>query len=356
MRTTMVLAAVALLTIDTASAGSQELPRLDTNEAYVGQVTRTSTLAIADPLAVFDFVLSSLPERVKVYPTENYYYFRFIHNGTPYAGNIRLNESDRDQGKVHFDYYADGTDWTKDAPETHYIFDAAQGIVVTKLDRFAYGVSHGGKSVVFALNDLSDVKPPATAIGPDEIFLGPIFDELGTRFFFIFNSRLKVFHFILDETVKVPDELFPAARGDSILIGRRTGFAFYRDGRLDRKILIGAFEGNSRLNNYFDGPFDQLPENFIEGDALRAAILAADPSVKGQIDRLGRMLDGSGRYLIHPYLLYKKPADLQVFKRCANDRRVASANYYACFVIDDQEQGKASPRPLALKQRSRAVR
>jgi hypothetical protein len=33
-----------------------------------------SELAINDPMAVFDFAFGSLPARVKVYPTENYYY------------------------------------------------------------------------------------------------------------------------------------------------------------------------------------------------------------------------------------------------------------------------------------------
>ena len=79
------------------------------------------------------------------------------------------------------------------------------------------------------------------------------------------------------------------------------------------KSWSASIERQSRLNTYFDGPFDQLPENFIEGEALREAILAADPSVKGKIDRLGNFADGSGRYLIHPYLLYRQPGDLAVF-------------------------------------------
>ena len=99
---------------------------------------------------------------------------------------------------------------------------------------------------------------------------------------------------------------------EPIQIGKRTGFAFYPfDGR---KILIGVDERQSRLNTYLDGPFDQLPENFIEGEALREAILAADPSVKGKIDRLGNFADGLGRYLIHPYLLYRQAGDLAVFR------------------------------------------
>ena len=74
-----------------------------------------------------------------------------------------------------------------------------------------------------------------------------------------------------------------------ILVGKRTGFAYYRDHRLERKILIGVFEQNVRLNNYFDGPFDQLPDNFIEGDTLRQAIIDSDPGLKGKIDRLGHL-------------------------------------------------------------------
>ena len=37
---------------------------------------------------VFAFVLGQLPERVQVYPTENYYYFGFIHNGVRYQGEF----------------------------------------------------------------------------------------------------------------------------------------------------------------------------------------------------------------------------------------------------------------------------
>jgi hypothetical protein len=46
--------------------------------------------------------------------------------------------------------------------------------------------------------------------------------------------------------------------------------------------MIGAFEGNMRANNYFDGPFDQLPDNFIEGEALRAAILSVRRSSRAR--------------------------------------------------------------------------
>jgi hypothetical protein len=163
-----VLTAVAVLTatVGTAAAQSAELPRLETNQTYVEEVTRTTTLSINDPIAVFAFVLNSLPDRVKVYPTENYYYFSFLHNGKRYAGNIRLDASNRDEGKVIFAYYEELSEWRDESPVTHVILDASQGVTVEKVERLVYRVSYGQKSVIFALNDLSQVKPPVDAIGP----------------------------------------------------------------------------------------------------------------------------------------------------------------------------------------------
>src|ERR1700730_17362678 len=115
--------ALALLaaTIGMAAPQSTEHPHLRTNEAYVEEVTRATTLAVNDPTAVFAFVLNSLPDRVKVYPTENYYYFTFIHNGTPYAGNIRSELGDVDRFTLHFFYIENWSKWREDTPLTHVV-------------------------------------------------------------------------------------------------------------------------------------------------------------------------------------------------------------------------------------------
>jgi hypothetical protein len=305
-----------------------------------------SALPIADPLAVFGFVLRNVPERAQVYPTENYYYVRFVHNGTAFAGNIRLAAADRDEGKLHFAYGEQPTD-RKPAPRVkHVVLDASHGVAVAKLSPFAYRVTHEGRAVTFVLNDLSHAKPPQGLLRPDEVLLGPIFDESAVRFFLVFNARLKVFHYLLDETAAPADDW---ETNGAILTGKRTGFAFYRDG--ERKILVGVNERNSRLNNAFDGPFDQLPEHFIEGEALREAIIAADRTAKGRIDRLGNFSDGSGRYLIHPYLLYRAPGDLAVFHRCMTAKAVPAAWRPRCFVISDAQSRKRKPLPLALQRR-----
>src|SRR5688572_2563182 len=74
-----------------AAARPEQQPRLATNESYIEEVSAVTAVAIDDPLAVFAHVLGQLPQRVKVYPTENYYYFSFVHGHLRYAGNIRLD-------------------------------------------------------------------------------------------------------------------------------------------------------------------------------------------------------------------------------------------------------------------------
>lgn len=338
------LVAIAVLGMSTPAALA-ELPRLYTNQQMVEDVTKKSTLAIDDPIAVFTFVLNSLPDRVTIYPTENYYYFWFYHNGNRYAGNIRIDVLDRDAGKLHFAYFKDFNEWSAEPDMKYRLLDSSHGIKVEKVEPLVYRVTLGSKSVVFALNDLSKVTPPSSVIGPDEKYLGPVFDESAIRLFLIYNSRLKAFHYILDETIAVADELVPAVSTDRILIGRRTGFAYYRDHRLDRKILIGVYESNSRSNNYYDGPFDQLPDNFIHDDSLRDAILAVEPELKGKIDRYGIAPDAASRYMIGPYLHYRDESELDLFHECATSKLIPADQYYNCFVIDESDEAREAPPP-----------
>jgi len=339
-----------------AAAEEPKWPVLHTEQEYIDQVMRPSTLKVDDPMAVFDFVFSSLPERVKVYPTENYYYFTFLNDGVPYDGNIRLDASNRDQGKIIFAYSEDLEEWRGETPVQHLILDESQGVKLEKVQNLVYRMTYKGKSIVFELNDLSNVKPPANALAPDEEFIGPTFDESGIRFFLVFDKKLKIFHFILDETVKVADQLEPAHNADRILLGKRTGFAFYRDHLRDRKIMIGAFEGNMVTNSYFDGPFDQLPDNFIQGDMLRDAIIAVEPEMKGRIDRFGAWGDGAERYAIDPYVPFRAVDDLTMFDRCANARQHEPDTYYLCFAIDYDREHHPHLRGLADIKSPRAHR
>ncbi|MFL5258468.1 MAG: hypothetical protein ACJ8AS_01845, partial [Hyphomicrobiales bacterium] len=326
-----------VLLLLSAGQSRAEEPRVYTNESYLDDTMRKSDLRIDDVKSVFRLVFGSLPERVKVYPTENYYYFYFYHGGVKYAGNFRFDIEDRDRGLVHFNYFKDFSLWQRDETDYSALYGAKDGIEVKKTANLVYDVSFEGKTVRFELNDLSGVKPSEGAVRPDETYLGPIFDESGIRFFLVFHPKLKIFLFVLDETVANPDQFVQSAASKRVTIGVRTGFAFYADDYSSRKILIGVNQINTAVNNYFDGPFDQLPDNFIKGNALHDAIIAASPEMRGHIDRLGNSPSGETRYLIAPYLQYTDAEELGIIDQCTKEEKPPI--YYNCFSFIGFDQG-----------------
>lgn len=320
---------LALIGAPSTLAASDQGPQVFTNEQFVTARQNTSKINLDDVGSVFRHVLNALPDRVTVYPTENYYYFYFFQNGVRYAGNIRLDVGARDEGLINFVYFRASTPWARDQKDYGGQIGPEQGVKVEKLSALSYKISAGAKTVVFDLNDLSEVKPPERGLRPDETYLGPVFDESGIRFFLIFDKAAKRFHYVLDETVPVADELVGSGDLAKTVIGWRTGFAFLKETEPERKVLIGIYRANAEVNNYLDGPFDQLPDNFLKGDELRQALLIARPHLKGQIDRFGNVLGKEERELIAPYAEYDTVEDLKIAEQCATERKDVSVA--ACF-------------------------
>jgi hypothetical protein len=346
-RTTFRLIAGSLLAIATMAHAQAAQPRVYTNQEYLEDAMLKPDIKINDVKAVFRLVFGGLPEKVKVYPTENYYYFYFYYDGVKYAGNFRFDIEDRDRGLVHFNYFKDFTLWQRDETDYSALYGVKDGVEIKKEGELAYEVSFEGKRVLFELNDLSKVRPPEGAVRPDETYLGPIFDESGIRFFLVFHPELKIFMFVLDETAQNPEQFIKSSASESMTIGVRTGFAFYQDKYAKRKILVGVNQTNTAVNNYFDGPFDQLPDNFIKGNALHDAIIAASPEMKGHIDRFGNSPGGETRYLIAPYLQYTDEEDLAMIEQCTSEEKPPI--YYNCFSFiglgegDDGDDGEEPP-------------
>ena len=59
-----ILVAALALALGAVSAHAQDTPQLQTNQSYVEDVTRATAVNAGDPMAVFGFVMSKLPERV----------------------------------------------------------------------------------------------------------------------------------------------------------------------------------------------------------------------------------------------------------------------------------------------------
>jgi hypothetical protein len=293
-----------------------------------------SSLDLSDPDRVFEAVFLALDDEVVVYPTENYYYFTLYSAGKTTCGNLRLDASDRDQGVIHLGYFEFDENGTYQDREGHdKAYSATDGIVVTGLAPLVYSVSYSGKTVVFRLNDVGAERPESSRLAGNEVYAGPVFDESGLKFFLVFNEREKHFLYILNENGPVPEHLILIS--DEVIVGRRTGFAFFNDTKHNRKILIGVHGRSIDRNNYYDGPFDQLPDNYAEQSSISKYIEQAYPFLEGSVDRFGGFRgQNNARALIAPYTVYEDRSELLDLVDRAKKLKLMEDRFYAYLTPD----------------------
>ena len=283
-------------------------PHIDTNQSYIENVTKDQ-LPLGNLMQVFKAVFESLPSEIIVYPTENYYYFRFFSNSREISGNFRLDPLTRDHGMVNFAYFSTINRPRQEVEfvDQYALLSERDGVIVKRESNLDYSVDYNNKRVRFHLNDLKQTPPSIRFLESHEKFVMRTMDESGFKFFLLFDSASGDFYFVLDETDQLPDTLVPL--GKELYLGQRTGFVFLDDTALSRKVLIGVDADNVRRNNYYDGPFDQLADNAEIGNDFRLYLERAYPYVKGQINERGVFLEKDGqvkstRVAITPYVAY----------------------------------------------------
>lgn len=300
-----------------------------TNEEFITDLYQK--LDLNDPKEVFGYVFSRLDDNITIYPTENYYYFTFPINGKIISGSMSLFASNRDSGVLDIGYIERADRFEQTNYDSIPIggganFTAKDGVLVKKIDDFNYSVSFEGKTVVFMLNDVG-LTPPST-LTENETFVGPSFDESGLKFFLVFNKVDQHMYWILNEAGFVPEGFTNYT--DDIVIGNRTRFAFYVDKKYDRKILIGVDGLNVLQNNWYDGPFDQMPDNYVYTGQieLKKYLEASYPDIVGRIDKYGNYLDEEGaRIAVAPYFIYFSKGDLSsIIESCKSDNE----GFYSC--------------------------
>jgi len=303
------------------------------NSAYIEGLY--SNIDVNDPLSVFRTVFFSLGDQVTVYPSENFFYYRFTANGQHFFGTIVLSAIDRDSGIVRFSYVQ------KIDRARHHGYptkggslklNKENGLEIKKVDDFRYIVSFENKNVIFNLyrTDLSFSK--LASLASTESYIGPSFDESGLQFYLIFEEKAKHLFWILNEDEYVPEEFFHHSK--NIIIGARTGFAFYEDKLHKRKILIGVDGKNVLHNNWYDGPFDQLPDNYVKIGKVKIqdAIELSYPESKGEIDKYGNYKNEPGvRVPIAPYTVYFSDNELDFVDECRKHN--VSSEFYKCITL-----------------------
>ena len=291
-------------------------PYLVFGQKVVEGVSSSPDVDVMEVDSVFGYIFANLPDEVTVYPSENYYYYIIYLGGTQYWGNMRLPSGRRERGVLSFAYFefvefpsVGGTGFSR----SKYFTDA-DGLSVKEIDRFTWEVRYNKKSVIFHLHQLKQTPPVMFTLGPDEEFLERTFDESGMQYFLLFNKKSNYFFYVLNEEEIVPDE-FVLIDAD-VLQGKRTGFVYWVDkARQNRKVLATIRSISVTRNDYFDGPFDQLADNYVDESRISEWMVRAYPALQGRIDKYGYFTDTSfgSRVALSNYGTYYTIADVQNF-------------------------------------------
>jgi hypothetical protein len=292
--------------------------------------------------AYFWHVFSRLPDEVTIYPSENYYYFIDHARGVQIWGNIRLPAGRRERGVLSFGY-AEFTEFPS-TPGTYLsrskYFTEADGLAIQEVDKFTYVVRFNKRAVTFRLHQLNQDPPRLFTLRTNEVFIERTFDESGLQFFLLFNTERNYFFWVLNEEEKVP-EVFNTLEKD-ILVGRRSGFAFWQDAEKGgRKVLASIRKISVTRNDYYDGPFDQLADNYVDRTKISLWMERAIPSIKGRIDKYGYYTDTErpSRVALSCYGTYYTQAEIMEFMK----RAKASSDPYHYI----SRGGVPSPEQLA---------
>ncbi len=218
---------------------------------------------LSDPDSVLTYVLGWAPPDAIVYPTEVFYYFRFNDREQREVwGNLRVAELS--SGRLGLSYFRPG-----ELEFTHKTYDASGGLSVEAAGEHAYHVQYSGTRVRFYVPPVVTEPPDALALDPDERYVARIVDESGIRLHLLFNESSNSFYMALDESNGTADRLEASPHG--IVLGSRTGFAYFDEPETGRKLLVGVRLDNIAENNYFDGPGDQVPYAVPIRDLLHLA-------------------------------------------------------------------------------------
>ena len=262
-----------------------------TNQQWVeGLYTNQEEVDLENVDSVFWHLFSRLPDQVVVYPSENYYYFILVVDGRQMWGNFRLAAGYRDQGELSFAYFEFDEFASTSAKRftRSKIYTEEDGVTIEQVDRFTYIVSYNGKAVTFNLHQLRQEPPKYFSLGENEVCVERTFDESGYQFFLLFNEQKDYFFWVLNEEDGVPDILDPVDEDGDILVGRRSGFAFWVDAaHEDRKVLASIRQHSVTRNDYYDGPFDQLADNYADEVHISDYMIKANPALEGRINQFG---------------------------------------------------------------------
>lgn len=267
--------------------------------------TMVEAPAFEEPLTIVRHVLRHTPPDAVVHPSEGYYYFSFPLGHRIVSGNLRFSDVDEGMMSVgYFDAYE-----PRDTRSMLFGQDADGDLAFRRHDDGSVTVRAGDVERRFTIRAPADLPRPTWNLPEGLDLLSSLIDESGVPFALLYDEEAAAFMFALHDELASSDDFVHMEERSDVLIGRRSRFVLYRPGEDWPWLLVGVLERNSRDNNWFDGPFDQVPPRLDLKDRLERAY----PYVKerGGIDRYGRFVELEGqRVAITPYQYYSSVAEL----------------------------------------------
>lgn len=250
------------------------------------------------PKTVLLKVLRESPEDCVVWPSERYWYFQFADGPILISGNLRF--VDIEQGILHIGYF-DADDTTNQRTAS---FGLSEGVAVNwdESSRVAT-VAMGNLTRRFQLDSYL-LPAPRIPLFIGERLVSRVQDESGHSFILVFLEGASQFYYLLEPGRSLPERIVPVKSSLPIEIGMDSRFVFLLDSRTNRRTLVGVLASNIRRNNYFDGPFDQVPPRLPLRDRLERAYPYV--ALRGGVDEYGNFNHLPGqRVAISPYQAYE---------------------------------------------------
>lgn len=282
-----------------------------------------------EPFDVLGFVLKSSPPDPVVYPSEGYYYFKFFSGERLISGNLRFSEADR--GLVSLGFFDEldrgflRTAFLKDGVNAEVRASPESVLVRFRGTEREFRIDNSWKLPVDAgSGDLED----------GETLVSGILDESGYRFALIYNQAERQFAYLASNVGQPePVQAFSVGRELRFEVGLHSRYIFLccegPRGR-PRRILAGVFMPHVIANNFFDGPFDQVPPDLM----IRSKLEEAYPYVKlrGGIDEHGNFLAlAASRVAISPYTQYSSIAGFRQRVGELIDEQISSGRFRPWF-------------------------
>lgn len=261
-----------------------------------------------DPASVVQFVLRHLESEERVFPSEQYFYYRFPLATRLVSGNIRF--VDVQKGILHVGYFDEAD---RESVRLAEIADGRDGTVRVSADGTIVDVAYRGLERRFILDRSWTQAAEAVPLLESERLVSGVLDESGFYLWLLFDERLKQFFYVLNEAQPLPDRLSVARTEPPRLeVGVESRFVFYTDVPTKRRILVAVSSDAIARNSYYDGPFDQVPPNL----PIKTMLEAAYPyvSMRGGIDAHGNFVGlQHQRVAISPYQSYERLDQIVAF-------------------------------------------